>query len=107
VNEDPCPGIAQQDWVPRYEQLRSDVLSRCQGVSSGSGLAVFLREGATAWMRAYSQAVTAPPCTFAQPASTSALSCDMRNEAVLILAGILLGNQSEANHASRRPEGKA
>jgi hypothetical protein len=107
VNEDPFPGIAQPDWVLRYEQLRSDVLSRGQGISSaGLGLAVFLRDGITAWMRACSRAVTAPARTCAQ-LSTNVLPYDLRNEAVLILAGILLGNKSEANHASRCPEGEA
>jgi hypothetical protein len=96
VNEEPCPGIAQQDWVARYEQLRSHVLSRCQGIS-GIGLAVFFREGTPAWMRACSRAVTPPARVFAQPDPANPLPRDVRNAAVLILAGILLGNKSEAH----------
>jgi len=97
VNEDPCPGIAQQDWVARYEQLRRHVLGRCQGISSSIGLAVFFREGAPAWMRVCSRTVTPPARVFPQADPANPLSCDVRNEAVLILAGILLGNKSEAN----------
>src|SRR5215469_9762180 len=93
VNEDPCPGITQQDWVVRYEQLRSHVLSRCQGKASGFGLAVFFREGTPAWMRACSRTVTPPARAFAQPDPANPLPCDVRNQAVLILAGILLGNK--------------
>lgn len=94
MNQAPRPGIAQQDWVVRYEQLRSHVLNRSQGQSSGFGLAVFFREGTPAWMRTCSQAVTPPARAFAQPDPASPLSCDMHNQAVLILAGILLGNKS-------------
>jgi hypothetical protein len=97
VNEDPPHSIPQQEWVARYEQLRSDVLSRGQGVSSGFGLTLFLRQGMTAWMRACSRAVTPPASEFAQPGPVSPLPCDVRTKAVLILAGILLGNRPEAN----------
>jgi hypothetical protein len=97
VNEDASPFIAQQDWVPRYEQLRRDALSRCHGMSSGFGLAVLLREGITAWMRACSRAVTPPAPVLAPPNPTDSLPWNMRTEAVLILAGMLLGNNSEAH----------
>src|ERR1700757_2109708 len=97
VNEDPSPCIAQQDWVPCYEQLRSEALSRCHGMSRGFGLAVLLREGITAWMRACSGAVAPPAPAFAQPDSTDRLPWNMRTEAVLILAEMLLGNNSEAH----------
>src|ERR1035438_4599874 len=44
--------IPPQEWVARYEQLRSEVLSRGHGIARGIGLVVFLRQGLTAWMRA-------------------------------------------------------
>jgi hypothetical protein len=103
VNEDASPCVAQQDWVPRYEQLRSDALSRCHGMSSGFGLAVLLRQGITAWMRACSRAVTLPVPAFAQPDPTHPLPRNMRTEAVLILAGMLLGNNSEAHPCKPMP----
>jgi len=98
VNEDPPHSVPQQEWVAHYEQLRSDALNRGHGISSGFGLAVFLRHGTVAWMRAcYRSLVTPPAREFAQAGSVSGLPCDVRTQAVLILAGILLGNRSEAN----------
>ena len=89
--------IPQQEWVARYEQLRSDALSRGQGISTGFGLTLFLRHGMVAWMRACSCAVTPPAYVSAPPNSVSSLPCDVRAQAVLILSGILLGNKPEAN----------
>ena len=103
MNEDAPPFIAQQDWVSRYEQLRSDALSHCHGMSGGFGLAVLLREGITAWMRACSRAVTPPTPVLAQPNPTDPLPWNMRTEAVLILAGMLLGNNSEAHACKPMP----
>jgi hypothetical protein len=96
VNEDPPQPIPQQEWVTRYEQLRSDALSQGQGISSGFGLTLFLRQGMVAWMQACSRAVTPPAPALAQPSPVSSLPGDLRTQAVLILAGILLGN-TEAN----------
>src|SRR5216683_7307024 len=76
--------------VTRYEQLRSDALSRGYGVASGIGLTVFLRQGLTAWMRACCSVVAPPTREFVQPGPVSSLPCDVRTQAVLILAGILL-----------------
>ena len=103
MNEDASACIAQQDWVPRYEQLRSDALSHCHAMSSGFGLAILLREGTTAWMRACSRAVTPSAPALAQPDPTDPLPWNMRTEAVLILAGILLGNNSEAHPCKPTP----
>ncbi len=97
MSEDLPHSIPQQEWVTRYEQLRSDALSRGHGVASGIGLTVFLRQGLTAWMRACCSVVAPPIREFLQPGPVSSLSCDVRTQAVLILAGILLGNRSEAN----------
>jgi hypothetical protein len=103
VNEDASPCLAQPDWVPRYEQLRSDALSRCHGVSSGFGLAVLLGEGITAWMRTCSRAVTPSAPAFVQPDPTDPLPWNMRTEAVLILAGMLLGNNLEVHPCKPTP----
>jgi hypothetical protein len=98
VNDDPPHSIPQQEWVAGYEQLRSDVLSLGHGIARGIGLAVFLRQGLTAWMRACCcSGVTPPASEFAPPAPVSSLPCGVRTQAVLILAGILLGNRLEAN----------
>jgi hypothetical protein len=97
VNEDPPQPIPQQEWVTRYEQLRSDARSQGHGTSNGFGLTLFLRQGRVAWMRAGCRAVTPPTREFVPPGPLSSLPCDVRTQAVLILTGILLGNRSEAN----------
>ena len=103
MNQGPSPCIAQQDWVPCYEQLRSEALSRCHSKSRGFGLAVLLREGITAWMRVCSSAVAPPAPPFAQPDPTDQLPWNMRTEAVLILAEMLVGNNSEAHRCKPTP----
>jgi hypothetical protein len=97
VNEALFHSITAQEWAARYEQMRSDALNRCSGVSSGIGLAVFLRQGLTAWMRACGRVRTPSVTQVAQPAPVSLLPCDVRTQTVLILAGMLFGNRSEAN----------
>ena len=89
--------IPQQEWVARYEQLRSDALGRGQRISTGFGLTLFLRHGMVAWMRGCSCAVTPPAYVSAQPNPVSYLPCDVRAQAVLIFAGIILSNKPEAN----------
>jgi hypothetical protein len=97
VKESLPQSIAQQEWVARYEQLRGDALSRGRGISTGIGLTVFLRQGLTAWMRACCSVLTASASEFVRPAPVGSLPCGVRAQAVLILAGILLGNRVEAN----------
>jgi hypothetical protein len=97
VNEALFHSITAQQWAVRYEQLRSDALNRCSGVSSGIGLAVFLRQGLTAWMRACGSVHRPSVTQVAHPAPVGLLPFDVRTQTVLILAGMLLGNRSEAN----------
>src|SRR5207302_1965593 len=85
VNEDLPHSIPQQEWMARYEQLRSDALSRGQGISTGFGLTLFLRHGMVAWMRACSRAVTPPGWELAQPSPISSLPCDVRAPPLLTL----------------------
>ena len=97
MNEALPHSLTAQEWAARYEQLRSDALHRVSGVSSGIGLAVFLRQGLTAWMRACGTVLTPSVNQLAQPTPLSSLPFDVRTQTVLILAGLLLGNRSEAN----------
>jgi hypothetical protein len=95
VNE-ALPQLAAEDWAARYEQLRKGVLSQATG--GGVGLIVFLRQGMIAWMRACACAVAPVPAPkFAQllnPANS--LPGDVRSQAAVILAGILLHHPTEA-----------
>jgi len=97
VNQALLHSITAQEWAARYEQLRREALQRVSGASSGIGLAVFLRQGLTAWMRACGSVLTPSVNPVAQPALISSLPFDVRTQTVLILAGMLLGNRSEAH----------
>jgi hypothetical protein len=84
--------------MARYEQLRKDVVSQSTG--GGFGLIVFLRQGMTAWMRASACAVTPVPTPAGKSGqlwdAVSSLPGDVRSQAAVILAGILLNHSTEA-----------
>ena len=98
MNESLPQAAAVENWVVRYEQLRHDVLS--QAIGGGFGLILFLRQGMTAWMRASACVVTpvpSPAGKAVQPLNVvSPLPCDVRSQAAVILAGILLNHPREA-----------
>jgi hypothetical protein len=96
VNEVLPQSAAGEDWAACYEQLRTDVLSQAAG--SGFGLIVFLRQGMTAWMRACACAVApAPASKSAQLLNpVNSLPGDVRSQAAVILAGILLHHTTES-----------
>lgn len=85
------------DLVFHYEQLRNDALSLSAGRTSAPGLALFLRKGMSAWMRAWKPylatngSATAPP-----PAGSLHGSFDIRAQIANILAGMILSQQLEA-----------
>jgi hypothetical protein len=88
---------AGEDWASRYEQLRNEVLSHAVG--GGLGLILFLRQGLIAWMRASSCTVMpVPPAAWKSvpPWNTiSPVPDDIRSQAAVILAGILLSHPRE------------
>ena len=97
MNESLPQSVAGEDWVARYEQLRNDVLSQTTG--GGFGLIILLRQGMIAWMRACAEApVPASARDSVQPLNAiSCLPSDVRSQAAVILAGILLHHPNEAN----------
>jgi hypothetical protein len=64
----------------------------------GLGLALFLRRGMTAWMRAWSEcaASTVEPVTRAQTGANEAMPVDMRSQITTLLASMILSLQQEA-----------
>jgi hypothetical protein len=97
VNEALPQSAAGEDWAVRYEQLRNDVLSQANG--GGFGLILLLRQGMTAWMRAAACAPTPVPESAGKSVQSlnavSSLPCDVRSQAAVILAGILLSHPME------------
>lgn len=96
MNEALPQSAAGEDWATCYEQLRKDVLSQAAG--SGFGLIVFLRQGMTAWMRACACAVAPVPAPKSAPLSSpvNSLPGDVRSQAAVILAGMLLHHPTES-----------
>lgn len=86
-----------QELVAHYEQLRHDALSFSAGRTSAPGLALFLRQGMTAWMRAWTPCMQ-KPCAEILPLSaiSQPYSFDVRAQITTILAGIILTDQREA-----------
>jgi hypothetical protein len=97
VNGELPHSVAGEDWVARYEQLRKDVLSQATG--GGFGLIILLRQGTIAWMR--SCADIPVPASARESAqhwdAISRLPDDVRSQAAVILAGILLHHPTEAS----------
>lgn len=96
MNETLSPFVQGENLVVRYEQLRKDALSRSRDGGSGFGLALFLRQGMTAWMQVCTCAATSPAREAIQSWNTVySLSYDVRSQAAVILAGILLSYPTE------------
>lgn len=88
----------KDDLLTHYEQLRKDALSLPAGHTPAPGLALFLRKGMTAWMRAWSCCMPKPaPKTASLPDSTPTCSVDIRTQIATILAGMILGRQLEVS----------
>jgi hypothetical protein len=95
VNEMLLQSAAAENWTACYEQLRQGVLGQATG--GGFGLIVFLRQGMAAWMRACAVPLAAAPTGASVPPldAVSSLPGDVRSQAAVILAGILLHYSTE------------
>lgn len=72
-------------------------MSRPAYGGEGWGLALFLRRGMTAWMRAWSEcAATVEPVTRSQAGADEAIPVDMRSQITTLLASIIVSLQQEA-----------
>jgi hypothetical protein len=88
--------MAYQDLATHYEQLRRHAL-RGTSSSTSVGLVVLLRQGLTAWIRACSCSTLSPARDLLPRLHTvDALPADVRSQAAVILAGILLISRPEA-----------
>lgn len=96
MNEVLPQSAAGENWAACYEQLRKDVLSQATG--GGFGLIVFLRQGMIAWMRACARAVAPAPASKSAQLlhPVNSLPGDVRSQAAVILAGILLYHPTES-----------
>ena len=87
--------IAHQDFAVHYEQLRRDALGRAS--SSSVGLTLLLRQGLAAWIRACSCGASLPTRDRVPMANViHPLPADVRAQAAIILAGIILHSRPEA-----------
>jgi len=80
--------------VSRYEGLRRQALGSVDETGRGSGLALFVRQGMTSWMQAWSQCVICGPATSqAKTGSEEVSSMQLNREAVMILASMALSGR--------------
>jgi hypothetical protein len=98
-NPDELPGFpessCQPSWAALYEDLRRQAL---EGNSSqrGLGMALLLRQGMVAWMKAWLQSTPRPQEGSKPPASAGAVVADDRlGEVVVILAAMALSHWQE------------
>lgn len=75
--------------IAHYEQLRRDALDRAGQPARGFGLALLLRQGMTAWMRAWSEGTSAIRPRLACPVAAP-LPSAVRSQLTLILASMLI-----------------
>jgi hypothetical protein len=84
-----------EELTAHYEQLRDDVLNRS---AHGFGLALFLQQGMTAWMRAWCECAHAPQTPPASAVPLAApLPSAVRAQLTLILASMLTRPRQEAH----------
>lgn len=99
--EGPAPAESNHQLAAHYEQLRKDALSLPSEPAKSAGLALFLRDGMIAWMRAWSSCMQGPDREPAQRflATHTMLGypLEIRSQIAIILAGILLNQRWEAN----------
>jgi hypothetical protein len=89
-------GQHNDELVAHYEQLRKDALSPAIGRSPAPGLALFLRKGMIAWMRAWSPCMSAVAEAASPAVATPSCPQDIRAQLAVLLAGLILGQQLEA-----------
>lgn len=84
--------------VAHYEQMRGTALDPLNHrLVTPPGLALFLRQGMTAWMRASSSCVNTPACDSDRVAATEQppLPQSLRAQLAMILAGMILSQHQE------------
>lgn len=83
--------------LARYEQMRVAALDPANSRASQPGLALLLRQGMTAWIRAWNDCVN-PPASQREQASTQtpqSLPAGLEAQLAMILAGIILSQYRE------------
>jgi len=90
--------VSAGQWTARYEQLREQALEQgCGG--RGWGLALFVRRGLVAWMRAWPETVSPRPrreqATREEPEQRMCLSAELRDEVVSVWVNMVLHKQEE------------
>ena len=89
--------VSSAEMVAHYEHLRGTVLDPLNRLATLPGLALFLRQGMTAWMRAWSN-ITKEPISGPDRAATQThppLPQNLQAQLAMILAGIILSQHRE------------
>ena len=88
----PCPQEAHC-WTRRYEQLREQVLAADSLITTDRwGLTVLIREGMSAWMRAWQEPLTCSVAAAAPKALPMSLRASWQQEATRLLVNMTLSH---------------
>ena len=90
-------GQRNDELVAHYEQLRKAALCPSASRSAGPGLALFVRRGMIAWMKAWVPCMSNTAAEVASlPVAVSMCPQDIRAQLAALVAGLILGQQLEA-----------
>ena len=90
---------SRQIWTSRYEDLRSQVMGGRRPDRGGWGLALFIRQGMIAWMRAWpkrsSADVSKGHCPPESVARAVQIPLSVRKQVTMVLATMILNGRRE------------
>jgi hypothetical protein len=95
VKSSPSSEQKAQCWTRRYEQLREQVLATDNSIATDRrGLAVLIREGMAAWMRAWHEPLCCSAATAASEAEALSMSLgeSWQQEATRLLVNMTLSH---------------
>ena len=84
----------QDDWIGWYEDLRHQSMA-AHGSGGGWGLALFVRSGLVAWMRAWPESPQRTPNVCARVGHETSLPPSLLQQMTTIMANMILGRQRE------------
>ena len=98
INKQQSATVSGKDsaLVSRYEGLRRQALGWDDETDRGSGLALFVRQGMTSWMQAWSRCeIRKPAISQIKNGSEEVTPIQLNREAVMILASMALSGRCQ------------
>ncbi len=90
-------GTDAADWAHRYEQLRGLAVDGATSAGRRGGLALVMRQGLVAWMRAWPRRTEAPRARQQLPCSAVPAIATDAGPLVAVLAGMIFNARQEVD----------